>query len=34
MRLRTPSPSLVISLIALVMATTGTAVAAVSPRRR
>ncbi|HEX8082858.1 MAG TPA: hypothetical protein VF529_01125 [Solirubrobacteraceae bacterium] len=30
MRLRTPSPSLVISIIALVMATTGTAVAAVS----
>ncbi len=30
MRMRTPSPSLVISIIALVMATTGTAVAAVS----
>lgn len=30
MRLRTPSPSLVISIIALVMAGTGTAVAAVS----
>lgn len=30
MRPRTPSPSLVISIIALVMATTGTAVAAVS----
>ncbi|HEX2084407.1 MAG TPA: hypothetical protein VHF89_01880 [Solirubrobacteraceae bacterium] len=30
MRLRTPSPSLVISIIALVMATTGTAVAAVN----
>ena len=33
MRLRMPSPSLVISVIALVMATTGTAVAAVSYAR-
>ena len=33
MRLRTPSPSLVISIIALVMATTGTAVAAVNYAR-
>lgn len=33
MRLRTPSPSLVISMIALVMASTGTAVAAVSYAR-
>ena len=32
-RLRTPSPSLVISIIALIMATTGTAVAAVNYAR-
>ncbi len=33
MRLRTPSPSLVISILALIMATTGTAVAAVNYAR-